>query len=125
MKSLNQKSTASPARQKRRNPWLDDVASGQKLVIYGILVYFLTGGLSVAVGPLAFFLFPVAMVMGWLGIYRITRGLDYPIWMRILLMLAMFIPLVSLIVLLFLNSQATGKLRDAGYSVGLAGARDY
>ena len=33
----------------------------------------------------------------------------------------MFVPCVNLIVLLVFNQQATGRLRDAGYKVGLLG----
>jgi len=35
----------------------------------------------------------------------------------------MFVPLVGLITLLVLNAKATNRLREAGYQVGLLGAR--
>jgi len=41
----------------------------------------------------------------------------------VLLMLAMFIPLISLICLLVLNSKSTATLQLAGIKVGLMGAK--
>ena len=104
---------------------LGDVASGQKLVIYAILLYFLAAALRTAVGPIAALAFLACLVMSWVGIYKIARGLDYPMGWRIVLLVLMLIPLVGLIELLVLSSKATSRLRKAGYSVGLLGARDY
>jgi uncharacterized protein involved in cysteine biosynthesis len=47
------------------------------------------------------------------------------VWGRIVLLILMLVPLVGLIVLVVLSSRATARLRKAGYSVGLMGARDY
>ena len=63
--------------------------------------------------------------MGFIGVYRIARGLGCPMWLRVLLLLLLFIPLVGLLVLASLNARATRRLRDAGYQVGLLGARNY
>jgi len=68
---------------------LGDVASGQKLVIYAILLYFLAAALRTAVGPIAALAFLACLVMSWVGIYKIARGLDYPIWWRIVLLVLM------------------------------------
>lgn len=108
-----------------RNPALDDVASGQKLVIYAILLYFVAAVSRAILGPLALLPFLICLGMSWVGIYRIGRGLGYPVWGRILLLLLMLIPLVGLLALVVLNSRATARLEKAGYSVGLLGARDY
>jgi len=45
-----------------------------------------------------------------------------PTPIKIVIGVCMFIPLVSLITLLLLNSRATTALRAAGYRVGLLGA---
>ena len=111
--------------REQRSSSLGDVASGQKLVIYAILLYFLAAALRTAVGPIAALAFLACLVMSWVGIYKIARGLDYPIWWWIVLLVLMLIPLVGLLVLVVLSSKATGRLRKAGYSVGLLGARDY
>jgi hypothetical protein len=104
---------------------LGDVASGQKLVIYAILLYFLAAALRTVVGPVALLALLVCLGMSWTGIYKIARGLDYPLWWRIVLLVLMLVPLVGLLVLVMLSSRATSRLRKAGYSVGLLGARDY
>lgn len=111
--------------REQRSSSLGDLASGQKLVIYAILLYFLAAALRTAVGPIAALAFLACLVMSWVGIYKIARGLDYPIWWRIVLLVLMLVPLVGLIELLVLSSKATSRLRKAGYLVGLLGARDY
>ena len=111
--------------REQRSSSLGDLASGQKLVIYAILLYFLAAALRTAVGPVALLALLACLVMSWIGIYKIARGLDYPVWWRIVLLVLMLVPLVGLLVLVMLSSKATSRLRKAGYSVGLLGARDY
>ncbi|HEY5852053.1 MAG TPA: hypothetical protein VIT62_14965 [Lysobacter sp.] len=62
---------------------LDDVASGQKLAIYAIVLYFVAVGLRVAIGPLAFVAVLACLGMSWVGVYRISRGLGHALWWRI------------------------------------------
>jgi hypothetical protein len=111
--------------RERPNPELDDVVSGQKLVIYAILLYFVAALLRTAFGPIALLAFVACLVMSWIGLYRIGRGLAYPMWGRIVLLVLMLVPLVGLLVLVMLSSRATSRMKKAGYSVGLLGARDY
>ncbi|WP_226468759.1 hypothetical protein [Luteimonas panaciterrae] len=111
--------------REQRNPALDDVVSGQKLVIYAILLYFVAAASRAILGPLALLPILICLGMSWVGIYKIGRGLGYPVWGRILLLLMMLVPLVGLLALVVLNSRATARLEKAGYSVGLMGARDY
>lgn len=117
--------TAAVSTRERVNETLDDVASGQKLVIYAILLYFVAALARLALGPLVAVVAIACMVMSWVGMYRLTRGLGYPMWWRIVLMVLMLVPLLGLLVLVVLSSKATARLKDAGYSVGLMGARDY
>lgn len=125
MENPYQSPGSSVASREKRSSLLDDVASGQKLVIYAILLYFGAALLRTVVGPIVLLAFLICIAMSWTGIYKITRGLDYPVWGRIALLLLMLIPLVGLLVLVSLSSKATTRLRNAGYSVGLMGARDY
>jgi len=62
------------------------------------------------------------VVLAIVGVVRLSSGLGYGIAARILIIISMFIPLVSLLVLLMLSSKATAVLRSAGYKVGLLGA---
>lgn len=125
MENPYQSPNAAILSQEKPNLRLDDVASGQKLVIYAILLYFLAAALRTVIGPLAIVPMLICLGMSWTGIYKIGRGLEYPLWMRILLLVLMLVPLLGLLLLVFLSSRATARLKSAGYSVGLLGARNY
>ena len=101
---------------------VEQIASGQKLVIYAILVNLATVVLQLTVGPIAGLLNIASLVMSVVGIVRLGRGMGLGRGSRMLLVVAMFLPLVNLITLLVLNSRATAHLRNAGYKVGLLGA---
>jgi hypothetical protein len=121
-------------------PDLTDLAIAQKAVIYAILlnlvafalrfvvlVMVLSSTLSVSGGAAAIAL--ISTALGWIatilslwGVFQMTGSLGYATGLRVLFFLLMFVPLVSLIVLLVLSAQATSKLRAAGYTVGLMGA---
>ncbi|GGY13736.1 hypothetical protein GCM10008098_00430 [Rhodanobacter panaciterrae] len=103
-------------------PGIEKVAGAQKLIIYSILAYFVAVAIKAALGPIGFLVLLVALCMGVIGTWRLCTGLGYSMVVRVILMVLMFVPLVSLIVLLVLNAKATGKLRAAGYTVGLLGA---
>ena len=106
-----------------------DLLTGQKRVIYAVLLYLATGAVSAIGGDNVFAgLIVIAsvisfLVLGWTGIYKISRGLGHSMVSRIFIMLLMLIPLVGLLTLLVTNSKATKALKAAGYSVGLLGAR--
>ncbi len=102
---------------------IEKVASGQKLIIYAILVNFLTIGLMAAFGDIAGLVGIVAIVMSFIGMFRLASGLGYSTATKIFLLVLLVVPLVGLITLLVLNSRATKALREAGYKVGLLGAR--
>ena len=102
---------------------IEKVASGQKLILYAILVNFLTIGLQMAIGDMAGLLGIVAIVMSLVGFFRLATGLGYSTGAKIGLVVLLLIPFVGLITLLILNSRATKALREAGYKVGLLGAK--
>jgi len=113
------------AKRDRNDHSLDDVAYGQKKVIYAILLYFAAAFGAKLIGLLVLFALLGCIVLSWTGIYQITRGLGYAIWLRLLLLTLMLVPLLGLLALVMLSSRATARLRDAGYDVGLMGARNY
>ena len=100
----------------------EKLASGQKLLIYAILLNL--GSLVVAFvfAPLAPLATIAALVLSIIGIVRLGAGFGFSVVVRILLCILMLVPLVNLIALLVLNSRATTRLREAGYTVGLLGA---
>src|SRR5262245_48708976 len=102
---------------------MEKVASGQKLIIYAILVNFLTVGLIAALGDMAGLVGIVAIVMSLIGMFRLADGLGFSTVAKIFLLVLLLVPVVGLITLLVLNSRATKALRGAGYAVGLLGAR--
>jgi hypothetical protein len=101
---------------------IEKVATGQKLIIYAILVNFLAMALVRAFGGIAGLLGIVAIVLSLAGLMRLGSGLQYSTGKKILLVPLMFVPLISIITLAILNSRATKSLRAAGYRVGLLGA---
>ena len=101
---------------------IEKVASGQKMIIYAILVNFLTIALQMAIGDIAGLLGIVAIVMSLIGFFRLASGLGFSIGAKIGLVILLLIPLIGRITLLVLNSRATKALREAGYKVGLLGA---
>jgi hypothetical protein len=122
--NLNQQSAKeSEHRPAESSQSIDKVASGQKLIIYAILAQFLTVGLQAVFGDIAGLVGLVAVVMSLVGMFRLSSGLGYSLGAKILFVVLLLIPLVGLITLLVLNSNATDALRKAGFQVGLLGAR--
>lgn len=104
-------------------PDIESVASGQKLIIYAILVNFLALGLKAAFGDIAGLVGIAAIVMSLIGMFRLASGFGYSTPTKVGLVVLLLVPLVGLITLLVLNSRATKVLQSAGYKVGLLGAK--
>jgi hypothetical protein len=101
-------------------------ASGQKIVIYCILLTFVVRGMvqGHVVAPL------VAMVLAFgvaayslVGVLRICSALKKSQNQKLMFMALSCMPLVNLVALVMLNAKATALLRSAGWRVGLLGAR--
>ncbi|HUB90486.1 MAG TPA: hypothetical protein VMA74_12245 [Dyella sp.] len=101
---------------------LQQIASGQKLIIYSILLNVVSISLQRSSGGLALAASLVAIVMSLIGILRLCGGFEYSTGAKVLLVIGSFIPLVNLVILVVLSMKATGRLREAGYKVGLLGA---
>lgn len=102
---------------------LEQIKGGQKLVIYALLAYiaamFMRGA---GLEPFSLIAALGALVMGLIGVYRLSVGLSYSMVVRVIFLILLFVPLVGLLVMLRLNANATTRLRTAGYRVGLLGA---
>jgi len=103
------------------NTDLEQMASGQKLIIYSIILNFLTIAVQHS-GGLALALSLVALVMSIIGIVRLCGSFGYSTGTKVLLIIGCFIPLVNLVILVTLSVKATNRLREGGYRVGLLGA---
>lgn len=101
---------------------LKQIATGQKLVIYAVLLNFATLAADVALPGLGILLGLAAFILSVIGIFRLGATVTNSVVIKVILVLCMILPLVNLIVLLSLNSRATSKLREGGYRVGLMGA---
>lgn len=101
---------------------IEQVASGQKMIIYAILINIVTYVLQIAVHPFLGLLALAAIALGIIGIVNLAKGLGKSTGLTVVFVILMFVPCVSLIMLLILNSEATRELQRAGYRVGLMGA---
>ena len=101
---------------------IEQVAGAQKLIIFSILGYFAGAAAQTFLGPIGVLVVLGAVLAGLVGTFRLCSGLGYSMPVRVILIVLMFVPLVSLVVLLVLNAKATARLRAAGYHVGLLGA---
>ena len=63
----------------------------------------------------------VSIPLAIVAMFRLTRYMRYGLFSSIVLSLTLFIPLISLIVMIVINSKATKVLQEAGYQVGLFG----
>jgi hypothetical protein len=103
---------------------LDQVASGQKLIIYSILLSFVSMAANAAFPPLLVLVLVLCTaVMSIVGAVRLCNGLGYSIASKVVVIIGLLIPIVSLLVLVSLSIRATNRLKQAGYKVGLLGAR--
>jgi hypothetical protein len=101
------------------------VGAGQKLAALSMLVYFVAAALAQHWGETSMSLYLAiwGMVMGVFAVWLVGKGLDFPLWSRALAVLCLFIPLANFVILLSMSVRATSALRQAGYDVGLFGAR--
>ena len=103
---------------------IEDVATGQRMIILAILLNIVSAALRVWVGNIFIILALVAIVLAIMGLLRCTKGLGYTPGTRGLLVFLAFIPLVSIIMLAIISGRATQALKAQGYKVGLLGARN-
>lgn len=101
---------------------VESVRIGQKLIIFAILANIASVALA-QIHPLLGLSAFAALALTFYGLYKLSKGLRAAAWLQVIIFIAMFIPLVNLLVLLRINAKATQTLRAAGYSVGLLGAR--
>lgn len=110
---------------------LEKVRTGQRLVIWAMVLYFAMGALWLL--PLGLFSLRVialpamaemfvVIVQSLLGVVRMWSGFETPIAYRIIMAALLFVPMVGLLILAGSSARATKSLRQHGYRVGLLGA---
>jgi len=101
-------------------------AHGQKIVIRCIVLTFILRAAERAQALPDFVfqgLFVCVMIYSLVGVVRICSGLGESQNKKILFMVLAFFPLVNLVALVYLSVRASRMLRNAGWTVGLFGAR--
>lgn len=99
------------------------VAKGQKKVIYAVLLNILANVVQIYIGQIALLVTVAALVISIYGIIQMSKGMGYSVLTICFLFVLFLLPLVNILTLLYINSKATAKLRNEGYTVGLMGAR--
>ncbi len=103
---------------------MEDIAIGQRLLILAIVVNIVSIILSRSVDPLIGFVVALGgLVVAIIGMIRATSGLGFSSLRKVLYVIGLFIPLVSLILMAVVSSEATKVLRANGYKVGFFGAK--
>jgi hypothetical protein len=103
---------------------MNRVASGQRLLIAALIASLVAASVRTGLSPIAGALLGfIATAVSIVGVLRIDGGLEGSVLSRILYVIAMLLPLVSLIIMFTLNRRAMKALRAAGYDVGFLGAK--
>ena len=114
---------------------LERLRFGQKLAIYAILIYLVTlvvqlslagaahnpGVLMAASGLLLIAGGFAALVMSFMGVWKMGYGLGVGAILRVVMLIFLIVPFINILLLLIVNARATRKLRQAGYKVGFLG----
>jgi len=105
---------------------LDKAASGQKILIYSIVLGFVFNAVTRAGAhpAIALALTAALAVYSLLGVVRLGSGLGKSTGATIAFMVLSFVPLANIVTWIVLSVQATRRMRAAGWSVGLLGARE-
>ena len=104
--------------------WL--AAQGQKMVIYSILLNFFLNALERSLQLPEVVNLGLALAVGFYtlsGIVKICSGLGKNEKQKLLFMVLAFFPAINIVVLVMLSIKTTNMLRNAGWTVGLLGAR--
>jgi len=98
---------------------------GQKMMIHTLLAsLIINSALRSNPDEVLYFLSIFVAIIAVMGILKVSKGLALETWQKVLAALAMFIPGVSIIVMIVINIKATRILRAAGYEVGFFGVKD-
>ncbi|MFZ6781378.1 hypothetical protein ACO0LD_31515 [Undibacterium sp. Ji83W] len=106
------------------------LASGQRLLILGIVFYFVLVGWTKSIDfgnrveVLSFCCLGLMIIfMSIFGFFRLAGGFGWSGAKTLLMFVLSFVPLVNLILMVVYNIKATARIKEDGYKVGLLGAR--
>lgn len=104
--------------------WL--ASKGQKMVIYSILLNFLVRAAErnyAMPDMLSLALYACISIYALVGGVKICSGLGRTQNQKILFMVLSFFPLINIVTFIYLSVKTTKVLREAGWHVGLLGAK--
>ena len=102
---------------------LKRLAIGQKIILYAIALYLIIVLLRNFFGPAVYLIVVLSLAMSLVGVYNVLSALKVPLPFRIITFILLVLPYINLILLCVLNFKATKILREAGFSVGVFGAK--
>ncbi|MES2259597.1 MAG: hypothetical protein V4724_13795 [Pseudomonadota bacterium] len=100
------------------------IAGGQKFIIYAIIANIALAMTRTQLPAALLLLGSLAILwLSFTGMLRMAKGMEIGGGLRALLVLLMLVPLINIIALVVLNSKGSKRLREAGYTIGLLGAK--
>lgn len=100
---------------------LREIAKYQRLVLWSVLANLLSI-FVISIQGLGVLISIALAVFQIYSLYKLANSLKESTVSIALFIIGLFIPLVGLLVLLYINSKATKALQNAGIKVGLMGA---
>jgi len=101
------------------------VISGQKYMVYGVLLSFISIFFKPLLNIVVFEVsFGVSLILTILGMLKIYSQIEEKTILKILYIVLLFIPLLNLFALFRVNSLAKKYLTEQGYEVGALGLKD-
>jgi uncharacterized membrane protein len=102
---------------------LANIAKWQRIILYAILLYIVLIIMEIVIKvSIGAILVIIPLVLSLIGV----TFLAYALWQSYIIAafycLCMFVPLLNLLMLFFINTRASARLRAGGYKVGLLGA---
>lgn len=123
--SARQAAAAAPA-EMDEDELLMSAAHGQKVLAYSILLNILARGINNVPDIPVFMLNAVAMAILFYaisGVLKIATGFGYSLNQKLALMFCSSVPLLGIGCWIYLSVKTSGRLRAAGYQVGLFGVK--
>lgn len=102
---------------------LNRIASGHRLMILAIVVSLFSYLVQSALSYFSTAAALGASVLAIVGVVRLTRALGRSVVISVIYAISMLLPILNLLIMFHLSSQAIDRLRSGGYKVGFFGAK--
>lgn len=102
---------------------MEKMVLGQKLINYSAYLYIISIGLRITISPIFIVIFPFALVLSLVGLFKILSARDSHIVVKAILFVLLFVPVINIVVLLNINGQVIRSLRSAKYKAGFMSAK--